>query len=312
MSRLTFISNADVHLAASGATIVSAAAGVSGIWDLNGNAWQTAAALTAADTIQVVQGKGSGEYPLFSQIFNMKGVKMVYTPYVRAVKQSLALTVAATGAVGSIHSLKLVRRATDIGYDKYMNPAAEDFGRTDQVTPIEYVTVTGDTTSTIAAALAAAANKIGKKYGFVASSNSAVCTIVAAEFGHEFDMLNFAGSTTNTLAVTAKVEGSGNYHQVISAEKETQAMQGYHGRAGSFLNTPDTFTSKAIAPVATSATLGYDAITLHVPTSTSGNVANDASAMSNITLYFDGVDANMANYETVFGITAGTASTITL
>ena len=89
-------------------------------------------------------------------------------------------------------------------------------------------------------------------------------------------------------------------------------MQGYHGRAGSFLNTPDTFTSKAIAPVATSATLGYDAITLHVPTSTSGNVANDASAMSNVTLYFDGVDANMANFQTIFGITAGTASTITL
>ena len=312
MSRLTFISNTDVHLAASGATIVSAAAGVSGIWDLNGGAWQTAAALTATDTIQVVQGKGAGEYPLFSQIFNMKGVKMVYAPYRQAVKQSLALTVVATGVAGTIHSFKLVRRATDIGYDKYMNPAAEDFGRTDQVTPIEYVTVAGDTTTTIAAALAAAANKIGKKYGFVASSAGAVCTVVAAEFGHEFDMLNFAGTTANTLAITAKVEGSGNYHQVISAEKETQAMHGYHARAGSFLNTPATFTSIAIAPVAPSATLGYDAITLHVPTSTSGNVANDDSAMSNITLYFDGVNANMANFQTIFGITAGTASTITL
>ena len=313
MSRLTFISNADVHLVASGAAITAAAAGVTGLWDLSGaGQWQTAAALTADDTIELVQGKGAGDYPLFSQIFNMKGVKMVYQPYVRAVKQSFALTVVAAGAVGTIHSLKLVRRATDIGYDKYINSATEDFSYLDKISTIEYVTVAGDTTTTIAAALGVACTKAGAKAGFSGLGAVAVCTITVSEFGHEFDMLNFAGSTVNTLVTTARVEGSGNYHQVLSAEKETQAMQGYHGRAGSFLNTPATFTSAAIAPVVPSATLGYDAITLHVPTSTSGNVANDASAMSNVTLYFDGVNANMANFQTIFGITAGTASTITL
>jgi hypothetical protein len=34
--------------------------------------------------------------------------------------------------------------------------------------------------------------------------------------------------------------------------------------------------------------------------------------MSNITLYFDGLDASMPNYATVFDITAGTAKTTTL
>ena len=301
MSRLTFISNADIHTAGA---ITAAATGVSGIWDLNANAWQGAAALVSGDTVQFVQGKGAGSYPLFSQIFDMKGVKAVYTPYTRAVKQAFALTITAAAGVGTIHSAKIVRRATDMGYDKYQGSGnTEDFSFTDKICTIEYVEVAGDTTTTIAAAMAAAANALGKKYGFSAVSAVAVCTITAAEFGHEFDFLNFAGATANTLATTARVEGSGNYHQVLSAEKETQAMHGYHGRAGSFLNTPATFTSAAIAPVAPSATLGYDCITLYVPNDGDKAIARQ-NEFTELSLYFDGVNANMANFATVFGITA--------
>ena len=48
MSRLTFISNADIHTAGA---ITAAATGVSGIWDLNANAWQGAAALVSGDVV---------------------------------------------------------------------------------------------------------------------------------------------------------------------------------------------------------------------------------------------------------------------
>jgi hypothetical protein len=307
MSRLTFISNADIHTAG---PITAAASGVSGVWDLNANAWQAAAALVSGDTVQFVQGKGAASYPLFSQIFDLKGVKCVYTPYTQAVKQTIALTITAAAGVGTIHSAKLVRRATDIGYDKYINSATEDYSFTDKICTIEYVEVAGDTTTTIATAMAAAANLKGKKYGFSAVSAGAVCTIRVAEFGHEFDFLNFAGATANTAAITAKVEGSGNYHQVLSAEKETQAMHGYHGRAGSFLNAPATITSTAIAPVVPSATLGYDCITLYVPNDGDKAIARQ-NEFTELSLYFDGVNANMANWATVFGITAaGTAEVI--
>ena len=178
MSRLTFISNTDVHLTASGAGITAAAAGVTGIWDLNGNAWQTAAALTAADRIQFVQGKGAGSYPLFSQIFSCKDLKIVYTPYVQAAKQSAAITVGAVPGVGTIHSFKLVRRATDIGYDKLINSGSDDFSYTDKIVSFEHIEVAGDTTTSVATALAAAVNS-QSKFGFTATSAASVVTVVA-------------------------------------------------------------------------------------------------------------------------------------
>ena len=307
MSRLTFIANADIHTAGA---ITAAPAGHSGIWDLNANAWQGAAALVSADRIQFVQGKGAGSYPLFGQIFPLKGVKSIYTPYTQAVLQAHAITVVAAAGVGTIHSFKLVRRGTDIGYDKVINSATEDWSYTDKICTVEYVEVAGDTTTTIATALAAAANTKGAKYGFTATSAAAVVTVTASEFGHEFDCVNFAGATANTLATTARVEGSGNYHQVMSAEKETQAMHGYHGRAGSFLNTPDTYTSTAIAPVVPSATLGYDAITFMIPNDSDKAIARE-NEFTELTLYFDAIDANQTNWITVFNITAaGTAEVI--
>ena len=296
MSRLTFIANADIHTSGG---ITTAAAGVTGIWDVGANptAWQGASALLSTDRIQFVQGKGNGEYPLFSQIFDMKGVKTVYTPYEKAVKFSGALTVTAAAGAGTIHSLKIIRRATDIGYDKLVNAGSVDFSYTDKVSHIEYVEVTGDTTTTIATALAAAINKAGKNYGFVATSAVAVVTITAAEFGHEFDVKNFAGSTANTYTPTAKTEGSGNYHQVLSAEKETQAMHGYHSRAGSFLQTP-----------ATPGTTGYDAITFYIPNDSDKAIARE-NEFTELTLYFTSEDTAAANWATVLGITLGTAST---
>jgi len=308
MSKLTFISNTEAHIA-SGA-ITAAAAGTTGFWDLGASDWQGAAPLLATDTVQVVQGRGAAAYPIFSQIFTMSGVVATYTPYVRAVKQVNTITVIAVPGAGTIHSFKLVRRATDIGYDKVINGGSSDFSYTDKIVTVEHVEETGDTIATVCDKLEAAANKLGPSYGFVATSTATTVIITAAEFGHDFDCVNFAGVSANTLAVTARVEGSGNYHQVLAAEKATQAMHGYHGRAGSFLNTPDTYTSAAIAPVATSATLGYDAITLVIPNSTSGNAASDASASTALTIYFDGVDANMDNFKDMFVLTAGTAKTI--
>jgi hypothetical protein len=308
MSKLTFISNTNAHIA-SGA-ITAAAAGVSGIWDLGASDWQGAAALLATDQIQLVQGRGAAAYPIFSQIFTLSGTVATYTPYVQAVKQVNTVTIAAVAGVGTIHTFKLVRRATDIGYSNMINGGTDDFSYTDKLVTLEYVEKSGDNVAAVCTGLQIAAAKLGPAYGWVATKTATTVIITAAEFGHQFDCLNFASATVNTLAVTAPVEGSGNYHQVLSAEKQTQAMHGYHGRAGSFLNTPETFTSAAIAPVATSATLGYDALTLVVPNSTSGNAAGDASASTSITIYFDGVDANMTSLAAMFALTGGTAKTI--
>jgi len=319
MSRITFIANADIHLAASGAAITAGAAGVTGIWDLNGAAWQTAAALTAADQIQVVQGKGAGEYPLFSQIFDCKGLKIVYTPGVWRVlgKNSMAV---ATGGAGTVHSFKIVRRATGMESSDRLN-GSTDYSFTDKVTHIEYVEVTGDTATTIANALAKVVNDLGKSYGFLADSTTTPGTIevYGNTWTHEYEVHGETASLVNT--VTASVQGSGNYDQVLSAEQETQAMHGYHSRAGSFLQTPATYTSSAIAAIVpivahalpTPASQGYDCAVLHVPNSTSGNAAGDASAVTEIAIYFDSVNGNNANWCTVLGIAAsGTAEVIQL
>lgn len=318
MSRITFIANADIHLVASGAAITAGAAGVTGLWDLNGAAWQTAAALTAADQIQVVQGKGAGEYPLFSQIFDCKGLKIVYTPHIDPVlgKNSMAV---ATGGVGAVHSFKIVRRVTGIESSGRIN-GKTDYGRGAQVVHIEYVEVTGDTTTTIANALAKTVNDLGKSYGFLADSTTVPGTIdvYGNTWFHEYEV--HGESATLTLTATAKTVGSGNFDQVLSAEQETQAMHGYHSRAGSFLQTPATYTSSAIAAIVpivehaapTAPTEGYDCAVLYVPNSTSGNAAGDASAMTEVAIYFDSVGANNANWCTVLGLTSGTASTVQL
>ena len=318
MSKLTFISNADAHIAAGAITTV--ATGVSGIWDVNGNAFQGAAALLATDVVEVVQGNGAGAYPVFSQLFEMRGVKQIYTPWIAPVLGTQTVLIAAVGGAGTIHSFKIVRRASDIGYSNMIN-GTTDFGRTDQVTPIEYVEVAGDTTASIALALAVQANSLGKSYGFLADATTVASsvTIYANQWGGEYEVVNSL-PVANTVTAVAKVEGNGNYWQVLSAEKETQAMAGYHSRAGSFLNTPATHTSTALAAnpaiVAdaqpTAPTTGYDCLTLVVPCSTSGNAAGDASATSLISIYFDDTAGAQVNLIAQFGFVNGTASTITL
>ena len=317
MSKLTFISNADAHVAAGAITTV--ATGVSGIWDVNGNAFQTAAALVAGDVVEVVQGNGAGDYPVFSQLFEMKGVKQIYTPWAAPVLglQTIAIT---SVAAGTVHSFKVVRRSSDIGYSNMVN-GTTDFGRTDQVTPIEYVEQTGDNAASIALALAVQANSLGKTYGFLADGTTTAGSVIiyANAWGGEYEVTNSL-PVANTVTPTARAEGSGNYWQVLSDEKETQAMHGYHSRAGSFLNTPATHTSAAIAAnpaiVAdaqpTAPTTGYDCLTLEVPCSTSGNAAGDASATSLISIYFDNTAANQANLIAQFGFVNNTASIITL
>ena len=314
MSKLTFISNANAHVATGNITDV--AAGVSGIWNLTTNDWQaTGVALTAADRIQVVQGRGAGVYPIFSQIFDCKGLKTSYQPVIQPVLGLHAVAITAAGA-GTVHSFKIIRRATGTEYSDVIN-GSTDYGFTDQVTHIEYVEVTGDTATTIGNAMAASINALGESYGFLADATTTPGTVdvYPAVWTHEFDVVNSL-PVANTVTKTAAVFGSGNYWQVLADEKATQAMHGYHSRAGSFLQTPDTYTSTAIAAnpaiVAGSAptppTQGYDAWTLHVPNSTSGNAANDASAETLITIYADSVNANNTERNAFFGTTTGTAS----
>ena len=318
MSRLTFISNADAHVAAGAITTV--ATGVSGVWDVNGNAFQTAAALVATDTVELVQGNGAGAYPVFSQLFEMGGVKQIYTPWIAPVLGTQTVLIGAAPGAGTVHSFKIVRRASDIGYSNMIN-GTTDFGRTDQVTPIEYVEQTGDTTASIALALAVQANSLGKSYGFLADGTTTASSVIiyANQWGGEYEVTNSL-PVANTVTAVAKVEGNGNYWQVLSAEKETQAMAGYHSRAGSFLNTPATHTSTALAAnpaiVAdaqpTAPTTGYDCLTLMVPNASNDAAISRENKFTELSIYFDDTAGNQANFIAQFGFVNGTASTITL
>ena len=236
MSRLNFISNDELHVATG--NIVDAASGITGVWDLGTNDWSaTATALTVNDRIELVQGKGTATYPLMSNIFEMKGVKQIYTPSVARTVWSQALTVVAAGGVGTIHEIVFVRRATGADYSDMINSPNEDYGFGDQIISVEYVELVGETTTTIALALSKALKIAGLPYGLTASAAVAVITVSATSFGTTFQVRRLLAANT-TAAAASFAEGSGSYDQVLSAEKETQAMHGYHGRAGSFLNTP--------------------------------------------------------------------------
>ena len=316
MSRLTFISNADAHHSGG---ITTAAAGVTGIWNLGTNTWQDpATALAASDTVQLVQGKGSGVYPLFSGMFSCKDLKIVYTPWAAPVIGVDALAVTANGA-GTVHSFKIVRRGSVGEYSDMIN-GSTNFSFPDQVTPIEYVEVTGDTAATIANALSKQVNLLGEKYGFRGDATTTSGTVDV--YGATWDANLKIVGVSDYLALTAGAPtlGSGNYWQVLSAEKTTQAMHGYHGRAGSFLNTPDTYTSTTLAANAaivkeaapTAPTTGYDMVTLYFKNDGDKAIARE-NEFSEISVYFDDTAGNHADFKAMFGITtSGTAQVIQL
>ena len=297
MSRLNFISNDELHVATG--NIVDAASGITGIWDLSTSDWSaTGTALVATDRIEFVQGKGAATYPLMSNIFEMKGVKQIYTPAAARAKWSQALTVVAAGGVGTKHEIAFVRRATGADYSDMINSPNEDFGFGDQIISVEYVEKASETTTTIALALSNALKKVGKAYGLTSSAAVAVITVTATSFGTTFEVARLLAANT-TAAAAAFTEGSGSYDQVLSAEKETQAMHGYHGRAGSFLNTPATFASTALT---------YDCLTLLVEHDNNSAIARENKYVE-ISLWFTADNAKGTEMISKFGITLGTAST---
>tara|TARA_B110000259_G_scaffold175702_1_gene211125 strand:+ start:1110 stop:2012 length:903 start_codon:yes stop_codon:yes gene_type:complete len=297
MSRLNFISNDELHVATG--NIVDAASGITGVWDLKTNDWSaTATALTANDRIELVQGKGTATYPLMSNIFEMKGVKQIYTPSVARTVWSQALTVVAAGGVGTIHEIVFVRRATGADYSDMINSPNEDYGFGDQIISVEYVELVGETTTTIALALSKALKIAGLPYGLTASAAVAVITVSATSFGTTFQVRRLLAANT-TAAAASFAEGSGSYDQVLSAEKETQAMHGYHGRAGSFLNTPATFASSALT---------YDCLTLLVEHDNNSAIARENKYVE-INIWFTDENAKGAEMAAKFLFTLGTAST---
>ena len=296
MSRLNFISNDELHVATG--NIVDAASGITGVWDLKTNDWSaTATALTANDRIELVQGKGTATYPLMSNIFEMKGVKQIYTPQVLRRYWSQALTVVAAGGVGTIHEIVFVRRATGADYSDMINSPNEDYGFGDQIISVEYVELVGETTTTIALALSKALKIAGLPYGLTASAAVAVITVSATSFGTTFQVRRLLAANT-TAAAAVFAEGSGSYDQVLSAEKETQAMHGYHGRAGSFLNTPATFSSSALT---------YDCLTLLVEHDNNSAIARENKYVE-INIWFTDENAKGAEMAAKFLFTLGTAS----
>lgn len=297
MSRLNFISNDELHVATG--NIVDAASGITGVWDLGTNDWSaTATALTVNDRIELVQGKGTATYPLMSNIFEMKGVKQIYTPSVARTVWSQALTVVAAGGVGTIHEIVFVRRATGADYSDMINSPNEDYGFGDQIISVEYVELVGETTTTIALALSKALKIAGLPYGLTASAAVAVITVSATSFGTTFQVRRLLAANT-TAAAASFAEGSGSYDQVLSAEKETQAMHGYHGRAGSFLNTPATFSSSALT---------YDCLTLLVEHDNNSAIARENKYVE-INIWFTDENAKGAEMAAKFLFTLGTAST---
>jgi len=296
MSRLNFIANNELHVATG--DIIDAAAGITGIWDLGTQDWSaTATALTKGDTIEVVQGKGNGVYPLMSNIFKMVGVQQTYVPAAARAKWSQALTVVAAGGVGTKHEIAFVRRATGNDYSDMINSPNDDFGFGDQIISVEYVENATDTTTTIALALANALKKVGKAYGLTASPAVAVITVSATSFGTTFEVARLLAANTTAAAATF-TEGSGSYDQVLSAEKATQAMHGYHGRAGSFLNTPATFASAALT---------YDCLTLNVKHDNNSAIARENEFVE-ISIWFNSENNTGSEIAAKFGITLGTAS----
>ena len=268
---------------------------------------------------QLVQGMPAGSNPIASPIINASQVHTI--EYIPATAAVLAKSVIAgsgkTPAIGEELTMKFIISDGDVSvYDAQINGAAPSNGvglYPNKVIPFSY-TCASATLDTEGAAIAAAINSHGQLKKLVSAAWDAsadTLTVTALSYGSTVSIKNlrmvsgdFLGTVDTNLTSalvtdTGATIGSGNYHQVLSEEKQARYSQGNFNR----MYFPDDYTSYVDSATA------YDQVRIVYRNSLSSNVLHGGNAgLNEIVFYWKDTAAGSTVWDTVFKFTADTAA----
>jgi hypothetical protein len=269
---------------------------------------------------QLLQGMPAGQNPIASPIIKAPQVqKIQYISHVDAVKgKSVIDMTGKTPAVNEELTFKVsIRFDGDASvYDAQINGEATKMGLGNypgRVIPYSY-TCGSTTLDTEGAAMAADINSNHQLGNFVTASYSSgddeltltaktentVINVVGLKM-ISGDFLGDEGVFVNSLAEdTAPVVGAGNYHQVLSEEKQARYSQGNFNR----MYFPDAYTSYADSGTV------YDQVRITYKNGLSPNVFHGGNAgVNELVFFWKNSAAGDTLWDTVFGFTADTSIT---
>lgn len=266
---------------------------------------------------QLVQGMPAGSNPIASPIINASQVQTIqYISHVDAVKGKSVIDLSGkTPAVGEELTFKVVVKFDgDVTvYDAQINGEATKMGLGNypgRVIPYSY-TCGSATLDTEGAAIVADINGNHQLGNFVTASYDASADDITLTAKTENtiisvvglkmisgDFLGTEGAFVNSLATdTAPTVGAGNYHQVLSEEKQARYSQGNFNR----MYFPDSYTSYA------SSSEVYDQVRITYRNGLSPNVFHGGNAgLNELVFYWKDTAGGSTLWDLVFGFTAGT------
>lgn len=327
----------DKHDGTNGFNALAASANKGGVWTFESTGAGTHTyAGTAANLLsttpsstfeyfQVTQGT-TGAYPIATPIIRPKQIRRIkHMPYVASQRHTQAATFSVTVPTGNTYLVKIALRTMPIAYEAFANPTntALDLSGGGKIFPLignfaagrdilQVVEIAAGTTAAncgIAVTNAINASTLLSAMFTVSDNGAGVVTVIARHVGVIFDLVAF-NSVTDTSVITTTTTGwdagNGNYWQVISDEKQQRSRYGNFNR----MYFPTVQTDYAVVGN------NYDVIEVsydHGHPSDTG-IAR-AGEWNTVRLY---VRANATtawatagiDWDTWFGITAGTASEV--
>lgn len=266
---------------------------------------------------QLLQGMPAGQNPIASPIINASQVqKIQYISHVDAVKGKSVIDLSGkTPAVNEELTFKVVIKFDgDVTvYDAQINGEATKMGLGNypgRIIPYSY-TCGSATLDTEGAAIVADINNNHQLGNFVTASYDASAdditltaktdNTVVSVVGLKMisgDFLGAEGAFVNSLATdTAPTVGAGNYHQVLSEEKQARYSQGNFNR----MYFPDSYTSYADSSEV------YDQVRITYRNNLSPNVFHGGNAgLNELVFYWKDTAGGSTLWDTVFAFTAGT------
>lgn len=266
---------------------------------------------------QLVQGMPAGSNPIASPIINASQVQSIeYISHVDAVKGKAVIDFSGkTPAKDEEISFKVVIKFDGDAsvYDAQINGAATKLGLGNypgRVIPFSY-TCGSATLDTEGAAMVTEINNNHVLKNFVTASydnstddltltakNENTVVEIKALKQVSGDFLGTEGEFANSLvANTAPTVGAGNYHQVLSEEKQARYSQGNFNR----MYFPDDYTSYV------SSSEVYDQVRISYKNNLSPNVFHGGNAgINELVFYWKDTAGASTLWDTVFAFTAGT------
>ena len=279
-------------------------------------------ALLTKPQFQLVQGMPAGGNPIASPIINASQVQRIeYITHVASASGTAAINMSGkTPAAGERFSFRfLVKFDGDVSvYDAQINGTSNKLGLghyNNRVIPFEYACATA-TLDTEGASLATEINNsvIGNFATAAYNTGTDTITLTANSAGTIIEIINLTqdegdflaaeGASAQSLVTnTVPTVGAGNWHQVLSEEKQARYAQGNFNR----MYFPDEYTSY----VDTSGSTVYDQVRITYKNNLPGNMFYGGNAGVNELVFFWKETAGGSTaWDEVFGFTQNTSSTL--